>query len=731
MLQVVMARDHLLCGFDNGVDPSDDQTVVREIHFGSRPNVFFGPRRDALSLITRRVHSALILKPKQLKDLATNLLVLHLPGGDSATYEHWQKHCQQLNTKRHPVFSSTLLQSESELEADADIFHQVFRIDPQASLPELRLESFQIRISYLIEHNTLREHWSLEGIDAQVYDHWLVHWHQPEIDASEILQSTAFHEEESWLCSWRGQVFFRVQAVENQVPAAVAFAECGWIQSQRAAADRFHDVLEAMLVPDRTIGYNYVSHKPNNPWLGLESRSPNAIGRTDGMIVWQLKSQNWEVRYGLGQSLDKFPKGPWRRFDESLEAIRQVDRTWLAKQKAAPKYVPPQIQDLYKRTLLTLRQMQDPEGGIIAAPEFHFDFSHCGGYGFCWGRDAGFITLAMDICGMHEESARFYRYMARCQSEDGSFLHRHDMEGHLASSWGFLQPDETGSVLFGLWKHLELCDNRSLMNELQDMISKAADWLAAAKHPWDEELPIDGFDLWEEREGVHYYAVAAMAAGLKAAIDIYQRMGWQANASWQEQYEVLYRLTNSDRFIQKSSDKTHFARTLNRKIEGNTKQKLEARGQATKTLSRPSGRAEHFIAADYVVDISQIGTAYPYEILDLKRYQDVWKDYVHLIYDRLWRSGVGGIGRYEADDYRAGNPWILTTLWLALGASQIKQNDLARTCWQWVIQHVTPEGLFAEQIDPESGLPAWVMPLTWSHAMFVLAVHQLPEEVLS
>ncbi|MCX6131857.1 MAG: hypothetical protein NTX25_22710, partial [Proteobacteria bacterium] len=97
-------------------------------------------------------------------------------------------------------------------------------------------------------------------------------------------------------------------------------------------------------------------------------------------------------------------------------------------------------------------------------------------------------------------------------------------------------------------------------------------------------------------------------------------------------------------------------------------------------------------------------------------------------------------GRYEADYYRDGNPWVLSTLWLALAAvCQSEESNapirashiqLARTAWTWVLRHMPEEGQLPEQIDPVNGRASWVMPLTWSHAMFALAVQQLPKEVL-
>ena len=163
--------------------------------------------------------------------------------------------------------------------------------------------------------------------------------------------------------------------------------------------------------------------------------------------------------------------------------------------------------------------------------------------------------------------ARTFTAMAKCQSADGSFLHRHDMDGNLGASWGFLQPDETGSVVYGVWQHLALSDNKDLAVELRDMIDRATDWLVNSKHSFDSELPIEGHDLWEERIGVHYYAVGAMAAGIEAGIKIYEYMGWDVPQNWTASFENLKSLVHSDRFLKKDGDRYFFARTLLRTVD--------------------------------------------------------------------------------------------------------------------------------------------------------------------
>lgn len=94
------------------------------------------------------------------------------------------------------------------------------------------------------------------------------------------------------------------------------------------------------------------------------------------------------------------------------------------------------------------------------------------------------------------------------------------------------------------------------------------------------------------------------------------------------------------------------------------------------------------------------------------------------------RTGVGGVTRYEGDRYQRngddpalpGNPWPICTLWLA--EWHIGLGDLPRALelLEWVCGHANRAGLMPEQLDPRTGAPLSVAPLTWSHSTFVLAV---------
>jgi len=93
----------------------------------------------------------------------------------------------------------------------------------------------------------------------------------------------------------------------------------------------------------------------------------------------------------------------------------------------------------------------------------------------------------------------------------------------------------------------------------------------------------------------------------------------------------------------------------------------------------------------------------------------------------------GGISRFENDDYMrigngsTGNPWFICSLWLAeyyiARAKRIEDLEKPFSIINWVTEKALASGVLAEQIDPGTGEPVSVSPLTWSHSTFVATVH--------
>lgn len=96
------------------------------------------------------------------------------------------------------------------------------------------------------------------------------------------------------------------------------------------------------------------------------------------------------------------------------------------------------------------------------------------------------------------------------------------------------------------------------------------------------------------------------------------------------------------------------------------------------------------------------------------------------------RTGIEGVPRYVEDAYyrrdpsAPGNPWFITTLWLAQYYIAIakKEEDLEETKkWLlWCVKNALPSGVLSEQLDPHSGAQISAAPLTWSHSEFVITV---------
>jgi oligosaccharide amylase len=363
-------------------------------------------------------------------------------------------------------------------------------------------------------------------------------------------------------------------------------------------------------------------------------------------------------------------------------------------------------------------------GSIIAAPEFDENFSRCGGYAYCWGRDAAFITTALDRAGLTNLSDRFYEWTLTAQDANGAWQQRHYHDGTLAPSWG-IQLDEGASILWGMYQHYLVLKNEEqsqFLHQVWNAVEAGANYLVQMM---DKEtgLPRASRDLWEERGAQHTYTAAAVYAGLHAAAsfaDVSDRPNlasiWRS-ASEQIADAILHSCWNEPNQV--------FYRGLKLEVTESAYIEAQQQGYATSKTSREKGYPVYMLEQDRVVDVSLLGISVPFAVIPASHeYAVKTADTI----ERLLTSPVvGGIKRYEDDNYIGGNPWILTTLWLAQYRIQNGQLDEAKALLHWVIDHQTATGLLPEQVDRETGKTAWVVPLTWSHAMFILAVHMLAE----
>lgn len=410
-----------------------------------------------------------------------------------------------------------------------------------------------------------------------------------------------------------------------------------------------------------------------------------------------------------------------RTLDASAE-IERTEKYWHAFLRGTRRVTTGRagLDALYYRSVLVFRLMWDENcGGLLAAPELDEEFTRCGRYAYCWGRDAAFITSAMDKCGLTSEVEKFYRWAAGAQEASGVWQQRYHMDGNLAPSWG-LQIDETGSIVWGILKHYEATKNRAFLFEMWECVRRAVDFLCSFRDG-DTGLPALSYDLWEERLGEHAYSAAAVWGGIRAGAEIASLLGFDGafTEEWKRAAADLKKAVESCFWREEQG---RFLRSVRIKLNPWGSEPSESR---VHIKVNPKGFYRDFTLEDPTMDVSLLGLSVPYGLYTVDDPRMVKT--AAQVESLLAAGPAGGIKRYENDSYIGGNPWIIATLWLALFHLEGKDYGKAKEYLEWAATAATELGLLPEQVDRETGKPAWVIPLTWSHAMFVLVLSGLYE----
>lgn len=418
-----------------------------------------------------------------------------------------------------------------------------------------------------------------------------------------------------------------------------------------------------------------------------------------------VKKLAWEISRQDPQGLMAAAEEHWKAFLKRARGINTGIRA---------------VDELYKRSLLVFALMSDKEtGGLLAAPEADEEFSRCGRYAYCWGRDAAFIAGALDGCGLHREAESFYRWAAAVQDEEGSWQQRYHMDGNLAPSWG-LQIDETGSVIWGMLQHYKATDDRDFLTSVWECIRKGVEFLIKYTDP-ETGLPWLSFDLWEERLGEHAYSAAAVHAGIIAGAEAGEILGKPSALlhRWREAAEGIG--TAMERSFWKP-EWNRFIRSI--RLKKNPWGEEHTNDRVWLAIDNKENFRD-FTLEDGDVDISLLGLCIPF---GLYRAGDPrMRSTAEAVEKALSADGSAGLMRYEHDGYIGGNPWIVCTLWAALYNAELGDMEKARYYFDWAVNGRTELDLLPEQVGRTTGKPAWILPLTWSHAMFVLTLFRLAD----
>ena len=370
------------------------------------------------------------------------------------------------------------------------------------------------------------------------------------------------------------------------------------------------------------------------------------------------------------------------------------------------------VADLYARSLLVLEQLTDRQtGATIAAPEFDPTFEQSGGYGFVWPRDLGYVVLSFLAAGRSDLAVPALRWLAREQAPEGLWLQRYWTDGSLAPSWGLHQLDETGMVVFAYeaaWREL---GDAALDRELWPSARAAADFLCGFVDP-ETGLPLPSVDLWEQTDGQHSYSAAATYGGLAAAA----AMATRHEPSLEGRYRAAAERMREAIETHLWSDE-HGRYLRSRWVGRPDELGQEPPASFDRALRYPTKAVRSVDPEDARVDSSLLGLAWPFRAVDPSSPR--MRATVDAV-ERELRTPEGGVLRHEDDDYAGGNPWLISTLWLGLAERQAGDEAGHRASIAYALAQQTSLGLLPEQVTRD-GEPAWVVPLGWSHAMFLLA----------
>ncbi len=367
------------------------------------------------------------------------------------------------------------------------------------------------------------------------------------------------------------------------------------------------------------------------------------------------------------------------RHDSLAAMVNNVNRycqDWL--RKSAANRVTGEWKDLLRRSLLTLRTLVSQDlGGVVAAPTLDPD------YRYVWSRDGTYVAYALDRCGYKDDAAGFYRWCKDAQEEDGGWNQRYHLEKTPGPSWGE-QEDQCATILWGIGQHYQINRDGDFLTEIWPAVRKGVDHLLKKK---DSATGLIGptFDLWEEKNALHAYTNAAVFGALRESARLASILGYDAlSVAWNEE-SIALKNSVSDLFWS------------------------ETNGRFLKSTAPP----------DSSIDTAILGLSYPFAVFN--------PDDLRILstsrqIENAFKFASEGLGRYPEDVYQGGNPWFITTLWMALYQCQLRNYDKAKTLIDWSAKHVDELQLFAEQIHKDSGEPVSASPLAWSHAMFILAL---------
>jgi GH15 family glucan-1,4-alpha-glucosidase len=388
---------------------------------------------------------------------------------------------------------------------------------------------------------------------------------------------------------------------------------------------------------------------------------------------------------------------------DRLEKTKQYWHEWLHTATPHIKDMSPAHQNTIRKSLMVIKAHTDKRGGIIASCDssiYNFGRDY---YSYVWPRDGAYAMWPLIRLGYVDEPRRFFSFCRDIIHPDGYLMHKYQPDRAIGSTWHPLihgkhselaiQEDETAIVLYILGEYYETSGDEEFVESMYStFVQPAANFMADFRDE-STKLPHASYDLWEEKFSTSTYTTAITYRALLTAADLAEEFEFPDDAvRWRQAAEEIGKSCH----ILFNEERGAFRKGFLLQDDGSL--------QFDNTLDVSSAYGTLMFATDIFTSkaVRSTFSVIEKELLDA--------------------SPSGGAVRYEHDNYFAsnppylGNPWFVTTLWVAQYYLQLSKSADATKLIDWTMDHALPSGVLSEQVDPSNGQPLSVTPLVWSHA---------------
>jgi GH15 family glucan-1,4-alpha-glucosidase len=396
-------------------------------------------------------------------------------------------------------------------------------------------------------------------------------------------------------------------------------------------------------------------------------------------------------------------------FKERMHATRQHWQDWLSTADKNLHHVDEELSIAVRKSLMTIKAHTDLHGGIIASCDSSIYNYGRDYYSYVWPRDGAFVMWPLIKLGYTHEPKSFFNFCRSIMHPDGYLMHKYQPDRAIGSTWHPLihgrrkelaiQEDETAVVVYMLSEYLKYSGDSEFVKSLYDtLIQPACNFMCRFIDP-ETGLPHASYDLWEEKFLTSTYTTAVTYQALVRATDIAAKFDEHADQElWSHTAQLLHQGAD-----------TFYDTEKNSLIKG-----------FLYSAEDPK--------SDSVLDVSSFFAGWKFAYSSQEHLASTLN---RIETELLDVSPSGGSPRYEDDNYfksdpaYRGNPWFVTTLWLAQYYASTGQKDRARKYVDWSLKHAMPSRLLSEQVEPESGKIVGVTPLVWSHAELINTILDL------